>query len=345
MSFLSISRQDDTFPVRLPAIVSTSTLPSDDVCRLSYFLKCCVVCGVLTTLPLELVEYPNPHLLPHHFQECIVRVALEELQLEKLLNQLIFIDDEHSVLPSHASHICFQIKSPMDWLAISRLAASQQQLPSKRLILCTSDWLNEYYVLPILRCYQRTSILSSEGQPSPENNPVIQASSLAVDHPTILCDGCKMKGIQGARYRCTGCEDYDLCKACYNDDCDHDRTHTFERIARKGATPEPLARARPSKKHMDIGIVENDEKYIPMAVAVPMAFAIPIDLPSAPMEEDTTAAFLPGQQVRLIGLANNEMNELLAEVKERMLDRIIVHIPNHDCLYSVRPDNLIMVET
>jgi hypothetical protein len=103
---------------------------------------------------------------------------------------------------------------------------------------------------------------------------------------------------------------------------------------------------------MEIGIdYENDDNgVIPMTVeAVPMAFAIPLDLDSPSkstpiIKVDTTAAFMLGQQVRLVGLADYEMNELLAEVKERMPDRIILHIPNHDSFYSVRPENLIMVK-
>ena len=34
-------------------------------------------------------------------------------------------------------------------------------------------------------------------------------------HFTVICDGCKKKGIRGNRYKCTKCPDFDFCEKCY----------------------------------------------------------------------------------------------------------------------------------
>lgn len=50
-----------------------------------------------------------------------------------------------------------------------------------------------------------------------------------VKHPNIICDGCKCQGIQGIRWKCIKCYDYDLCAECYMAD-KHDANHPFLRF-------------------------------------------------------------------------------------------------------------------
>ena len=35
-----------------------------------------------------------------------------------------------------------------------------------------------------------------------------------VIHEKVICDGCEMNPIQGIRYRCSVCADYDFCEKC-----------------------------------------------------------------------------------------------------------------------------------
>ncbi|KAJ8320485.1 hypothetical protein KUTeg_002072 [Tegillarca granosa] len=52
---------------------------------------------------------------------------------------------------------------------------------------------------------------------------------IGVKHPNIICDGCKKQGIQGMRFKCTKCHDFDLCSRCYMAD-KHDLGHSFLRF-------------------------------------------------------------------------------------------------------------------
>lgn len=52
---------------------------------------------------------------------------------------------------------------------------------------------------------------------------------IGVKHQNIICDACKKQGIQGMRWKCTKCHDFDLCTACYMAD-KHDLGHAFLRI-------------------------------------------------------------------------------------------------------------------
>jgi hypothetical protein len=80
---------------------------------------------------------------------------------------------------------------------------------------------------------------------------------------------------------------------------------------------------------------DNDQMDIPMVAAVPLES----------MQDDVSASLIvPGQQVRLFGLETDEMNETIGIVQERKDNRVIVSVPNHPCKYSVRIENLIIVQ-
>ncbi|XP_030842660.1 E3 ubiquitin-protein ligase MIB2 isoform X3 [Strongylocentrotus purpuratus] len=63
-----------------------------------------------------------------------------------------------------------------------------------------------------------------------------------IKHQNITCNGCKQEGIQGMRWKCISCEDYDLCSACYFAG-KHDHNHEFVRLVTQSS-----AGARVSKR-------------------------------------------------------------------------------------------------
>merc|ERR1719498_2212266 len=53
-------------------------------------------------------------------------------------------------------------------------------------------------------------------------------------HENITCDGCNKKPIQGLRFKCKDCPDYDLCAECFTNKssihCGENAAHEFETI-------------------------------------------------------------------------------------------------------------------
>ncbi|KAL3861794.1 hypothetical protein ACJMK2_007813 [Sinanodonta woodiana] len=58
---------------------------------------------------------------------------------------------------------------------------------------------------------------------------IFDNASVGVKHPNIICDTCKKQGVQGMRWKCTKCHDFDLCTSCYMSD-KHDLLHSFQRF-------------------------------------------------------------------------------------------------------------------
>ena len=58
---------------------------------------------------------------------------------------------------------------------------------------------------------------------------IFDNAAIGVRHPNVICDNCKKRGIQGMRWKCTKCFDFDLCTSCYMAD-KHDLTHQFMRF-------------------------------------------------------------------------------------------------------------------
>ncbi|XP_062306104.1 E3 ubiquitin-protein ligase HERC2 [Osmerus eperlanus] len=55
-------------------------------------------------------------------------------------------------------------------------------------------------------------------------------------HPGVRCDGCQMFPINGPRFKCRNCDDFDFCENCYKNR-KHNTRHSFSRINEPGQTP------------------------------------------------------------------------------------------------------------
>lgn len=58
---------------------------------------------------------------------------------------------------------------------------------------------------------------------------VFDNAATGAKHNNIICDGCKVHGIFGFRWKCSVCFDYDLCTKCYMAD-KHNLKHAFIRL-------------------------------------------------------------------------------------------------------------------
>ncbi|KAK2175091.1 hypothetical protein NP493_753g01042 [Ridgeia piscesae] len=80
-----------------------------------------------------------------------------------------------------------------------------------------------------------------------DNGPV------GVKHPNTVCSGCRKKGLQGLRWKCAKCRDYDLCQRCYMAD-KHDIHHAFLRFDSSVAQGVKVQRRHTSRKIESSGI-------------------------------------------------------------------------------------------
>ncbi|XP_016124312.1 E3 ubiquitin-protein ligase HERC2-like [Sinocyclocheilus grahami] len=55
-------------------------------------------------------------------------------------------------------------------------------------------------------------------------------------HPGVRCDGCQMFPINGSRFKCRSCDDFDFCESCFKTR-KHNPRHSFGRINEPGQSP------------------------------------------------------------------------------------------------------------
>jgi hypothetical protein len=155
----------DRIPVlqSILAYGAETRVPNHDICRLSYYVKCCVVgCGIdMPLLDHELLDYMTAHTLPLHRQELIKHFAYRELCLEKLINSAFILDEQHVLLPRGTLNTFFEFKTASTYFTVHSFAiGSGRQVYVHKVMLCTLKWLREYYINPFFRAQEVHSLLA-----------------------------------------------------------------------------------------------------------------------------------------------------------------------------------------
>jgi hypothetical protein len=60
------------------------------------------------------------------------------------------------------------------------------------------------------------------------------ADQASIVHAGVICDGCKVCPIQGIRYKCSVCVDFDLCDKC---EAEKQHAHPMLKIRRPEQAP------------------------------------------------------------------------------------------------------------
>jgi hypothetical protein len=291
-----IPRRSERCPVRKVARYGTATsLPDFDVCKLSFYLKCCIVgCDMDTAVDLRLLDYDNAHRFSGQEQYFMLQQALGEFGLERLLNRAIFLDDQHRLLPSDTSNAFFAIETASSHFNVEpQSPVADDCVQVRKAMLCTTQWINTIYIQSIVSLQQSflnvPTLMSDLGHQSlhcfhctglggdctcEAGCPSSFASCCTTLHRGVVCSECVKGNIAGSRYKCTVCSDCNLCELCYQAG-EHDQMHSFASIVKPNTLPELLgARACSLTAQEDCFC---DTAAIPVAVAVPIEIAILCD--------------------------------------------------------------------
>jgi hypothetical protein len=261
---------------------STTAVPSHPLCRLSFYLKCCSVgCGLDVDIDKQLTDYPNAHVLPIHLQNSIIRLALDVFDPRTLIGHSIFVDDKYRLMPRQRENAFFKLNQfPSDLqLGQSNLLQFPRQRPSRKVMLCTTRWIHEFYTAPLLATIvhvEETPILpAARATPCSEYPlPTLCYPALSAERAAVVCTACSLPLHDADQYNCKPCCGRDtttLCETCYYEG-EHDQTHFFERIRRGQSAPEPallchVETVSPSCCEQE---ASYSTTYCPVAVAIPI---------------------------------------------------------------------------
>ncbi len=272
-----------TFSFNVTDYGVSTVIPDDDVARLMYYLNCVTLSVGLDILQDDLVQFKNYRQLSPARIAAVFKTAIE-LSPDELLGQLIFRDDKGELVSGSSTNAFISISAACNVVSLNRdiIVAGKVQKVSK-VMFFKSSWLKFFYTDPIERiaravlgtnhcshCEGKEGICtctlcprSSDSKcehpfdaffealtklaPSSKTRSPSPAKPAQVDpgRHSSNCNGCGWELFTGIRYKCSVCDDYDLCAPCYKRN-KHDLAHPFMQINTPGAKPVYLSARAPN---------------------------------------------------------------------------------------------------
>ena len=198
-----------------------SSLPTTDIGKLSYYLKCCVLgcsmpCKDNADIYFDLFDYENAYTrLSLQQQDLIyelVRMNGGDYSFyDHVQNRYIFVDEHHQLLPQNMSNVFITIPNHnsnntemFDDRIITALrsivssslapsAASTSELilkPGRQVMLCTKKWVQEFYTEPLSNYIQDQQLRSILFQLQPQCTTSVRATgynSTVSRNATSIC--------------------------------------------------------------------------------------------------------------------------------------------------------------
>jgi len=255
-------------------------IPDDDIARLMYYLNCVTIGVGLDILQDDIVRYKDYNRLSATRIAVVFKTAVE-LSPDVFIGKILFRDDEGEVTGSSPNNFV-SISAACDVVSIQSdiIIAGKVQNVTK-VMFFKSSWLKKFYTEPVERiarailgtkhcshcdgedqictcttcirptgskCQPLFGALLDALMPPPASNPTPAQRRAPTPQPEddkhqSHCDGCGWQYFTGIRYKCTVCDDFDLCSPCYNRNV-HDLTHPFMQISKPGGKPVYLSARR-----------------------------------------------------------------------------------------------------
>jgi hypothetical protein len=105
----------------------------------------------------------HAHLLPIQLQQSIIQLAFTELHLELLFNRVFILDEQNVLLRPGTMNAFFEFKTASNYFAIMNLGIIEdQRTHTHHVMLCSINWLREYYLDPFFRYQEMCPILQNQ---------------------------------------------------------------------------------------------------------------------------------------------------------------------------------------
>jgi hypothetical protein len=172
---------------------SETLVPDNHICRLSYYLKCCILgCGIGLQINPQLLDYVHAHLLPAQSQQSIIELAFRDLNLALLMNRAFILDEEHLLLPRGSLNTFLEFKTASSIFAITNLTViADKYQRTHKVMLCASQWLKDYFLDPFFRCHNENPLLSGPDLHFQQNVLISAYVSIRemenAPEPTVAC--------------------------------------------------------------------------------------------------------------------------------------------------------------